>query len=138
MCKRFYVDTSVWRDFLEDRSDGLKPLGEFAFQFLKKCLKEKAQVVFSGIVLKELLPVFSEAEIAKRLFEFKEIIVDIDCSSAQKREAVNFWLKTGKRFPYSDVLHAIIARDNNAVLVSRDRHFWEIGIVECVLPEEAL
>ena len=52
-------------------------------------------------------------------------------------EARLFWLQSGKKFPLSDIIHSLAAKENNAVLVSRDRHFLEIGIVECVLPEEA-
>ena len=62
MTQRFYVDTSIWRDFFEDRNDGLKPLGEFAYQFFRKC-EEKASV----IVIAE--PIFFELQ------DFKELLL---------------------------------------------------------------
>lgn len=30
--KKFYVDTSVWRDYFEDRSDGIRPFGGVRIQ----------------------------------------------------------------------------------------------------------
>ena len=35
MAKKFYLDTAIWRDYFEDRGDGTRPIGEFAFQFLR-------------------------------------------------------------------------------------------------------
>ncbi|MBN1376781.1 PIN domain-containing protein [Candidatus Woesearchaeota archaeon] len=29
--------------------------------------------------------------------------------------------------PKNDVLHAILARDNNAILVTRDKHFYKLA-----------
>ncbi len=38
--------------------------------------------------------------------------------------------------PMKDILHAIVARDNDAILVSRDRHFRQIAhITKAFIPE---
>ena len=132
----FYVDTAIWRDYFEDRRDSINPLGEFASQFLKKCEKNRYSVIVSSAVKKELLDYYSQERVNQVFSSFKDIIAEVDYSKKQAEEAFNFWLSAKKKFPFYDILHSIIARDNKAVLVTRDRHFEEIGIVECVLPEE--
>lgn len=67
---------------------------------------------------------------------FRSIILEVGYSKKQANEAFNLWVNDNKKFPYSDVLHSIIARDDKAVLITRDRHFKEIGIAMCCLPEE--
>ena len=136
MPQKFYLDTSIWRDYYEDRRDRIRPLGEFAFQFLKKCQERKAAIMVSSEVEKELLKYYSKERVLQVFSSFKDIIVKIDISKEQTQEALSFWVKTGKQFPFSDVLHSILARDNYAVLVCRDKHFWQIEIAECMMPEE--
>ncbi len=136
MEKKFYLDTSIWIDYLEDRKDILKPLGEFAFQFLKKCRKEKARIIVSDIVIKELKRQVSEEKIQNMLSDFSDLIIKLKHSEKQFNEADKLWEKNNKEFPSADILHSIIARDENAILVSRDRHFNEIEIIESYLPEE--
>lgn len=134
--KKFYVDTAVWRDYFEDRKDNVRPLGEFAFQFLKNCQETKWVVLVSMEVERELLVYYTRARVTEVFSSFQDIIQIVDHSKQQVSEALFFHAKTNRQFPFPDILHSIIARDNNAVLVSRDRHFSEIGLVECVLPEE--
>ncbi|PIU21260.1 MAG: hypothetical protein COT15_03235 [Candidatus Diapherotrites archaeon CG08_land_8_20_14_0_20_34_12] len=111
-------------------------MGEFAFRFLKECQKRKDIVFVSDIVKKELLKYFS-IELVNEIFSsFKDIIVEIMHAEVHVSEAYSFWIRSNKKYPSSDILHSIIARDNKTLLVSRDKHFQEIGIVECKLPEE--
>lgn len=51
---KFYIDTSVWLDYFQDRGDGIRPIGLFAFMFLKKCQKEGLKIIVSDIVVKEM------------------------------------------------------------------------------------
>ncbi|MFH1588190.1 MAG: hypothetical protein ABIA76_02540 [Candidatus Diapherotrites archaeon] len=136
MERKFYLDTAIWRDYFEDRSDGLRPLGEFAFQFLKKCWMRNWIVLVSSEVEKELLAYYSRKQVNEIFSEFKDVIVNVCLFKEQVSEAIAFWVKKGKAFPFSDVLHSVIARDCSTVLVCRDRHFWEINLVECAFPEE--
>ncbi|MFH1588310.1 MAG: hypothetical protein ABIA76_03175 [Candidatus Diapherotrites archaeon] len=134
--KKFYLDTSIWRDYFEDRKDNLRPLGEFAFQFLKKCEKKKYFVIVSSAVKKELLDYYSLEKMNQVFSSFKSTIIEVDYSKKQAEEAFNFWVNSNKKFPFYDVLHSIISRDNKAILIARDKHFNEIGIVMGCLPEE--
>jgi len=124
-------------DLLWNRNDKIKPLGELAFWFFKKCQQRNYIVIFSNEIEKELLGYVPEKRIKEMTDCFSKIIVKVDSTGKQRGEAHCFWNNTSKRFPFIDILHAIIARDNKAVVVSRDKHFEDIKITECVFPEEA-
>ena len=61
----------------------------------------------------------------------------VDVSDEQRDEAKKIAEK--RRLPKGDVIHAILARDNKAVLVSRDKHFQLLkDICEVVKPEDII
>ena len=134
---RFYVDTSVWRDYFEDRKDNVRPLGLFAFRFLKKCTEKGFKILFSHFVVEELLTYYSKERV-KLVFEnFKEHLVEVRETDDMRREALV--LKEKFSIPLVDAAHALLAKANNAVIVSRDKHFRELEhIVEVRLPEEII
>lgn len=137
MQKRFYVDTSIWRDYFEDRRDGIKPLGEFAFQFFKYCNENNCLVFYSDFVVLELKGLFSEEEI-RLIFSIvkKHLLTKVSATEKQLAESYNM-KKIFKEIPLYDLIHAIMARDSNAILVSRDKHFEYLNkIVEYKLPEK--
>lgn len=138
MAEKFYLDTNIWRDYFEDRRDSIKPLGEFAFRFLKNCEKRKDLIIVSNAVKKELLDYYSAERVYQVFSNFKDTIIEADYSKEQAEEAFTFWINKNKKFPLFDILHSIIARDNKAVLITRDKHFEEIGITEFYLPEDML
>jgi len=51
---RIYFDTNIYMDFLENRKDNLRPLGEFAFQSIKRGIECEFYIVFSYHVADEL------------------------------------------------------------------------------------
>ncbi|MFH0955059.1 MAG: PIN domain-containing protein [Candidatus Micrarchaeota archaeon] len=134
--KRFYVNTSVWRDFLEDRKAGWIPLGELAFEFLKNCRKYNCQILVAEPVLFELKD-FPSERVSELFASFQAVILFVDVTKSQRLQAKEIAEK--RNLPFNDVFHAIIARDNSAILVSRDHHFTELtDIVEFKKPEEAI
>jgi len=136
--KRFYVDTNIWLDFALDRKDGVRPLGEFAFQFLKKCIRNKWRVFCSDAVLSELGEKMPPDQIEERCFKIvseQKLLERVRCSGRQVAEAEA--VSKNEKLPFVDALHAIIARDNNAVVVSRDWHFERLlKKVKVLSPEE--
>src|SRR3989344_1076940 len=71
MEKRFYLDTSIWIDYVEDRGDGIRPLGEFAFRFLKYCEERDLEILVSDIVILELQKILSKERINEGFFPFE-------------------------------------------------------------------
>ena len=135
--KRFYVDTSVWRDYLEDRSDGLRPLGLFAFKFFHYCKKHRCKVLYSSHMLDE----FGKAYSSERIQETMGLIdQDLLQQVIVTKDAIILAVDLQKQGMHKeDALHAALAIVNNAILVSRDKHFKENpDLVDGKTPEEAI
>lgn len=136
MPRRFYLDTAIWRDYFEDRKDSIRPLGEFAFQFLKNCEKKDCEVLYSGLVVQELRSYYSEERVAEVFSSFRHFLVEVPISNGQISEARKI-SSSVQGTHLKDALHAILARDNNAIMVARDRHFGPLeDFVEVAKPED--
>ena len=119
---KFYLDTCIWRDYFENRSDKFRPLGDWALLIIKKIIEESDLIIFSDLVKEELFIAFSETEIKEILSIVPEqLLIRIVSSAEQLQESIK--LARELKLPKKDVLHAILARDNDAVLISRDKHF---------------
>ncbi len=136
MVSKFYVDNCIWIDYFEDRKDSLKPLGEFAFQFFKKCKSREDKIIFSSIVEEELLKFYSKEELQNRLLGVDLMIERVTVGEGTFRSARKYWVERGKIFPLQDVTHAFLAKHLGAVIITRDFHFREFNFVNSFTPEE--
>lgn len=139
MKQKFYLDTCIWRDYYENRTDKFRPLGEWALMLLNNILKNKHLVLYSDFVVKELKIKYSEEEI-NNIFEVireRDLLLKVNISKYQAKEAAIVCKK--RKISFGDALHAILARDNNAILVSRDIHFLQLtDIVKVKKPEDLI
>jgi predicted nucleic acid-binding protein len=136
---RFYLDSAIWRDLHENRNDNFRPLGEWAFEFLRNVRQNKSLVLYSEIVVKELLIAYDYKTIAELFKNLSEdnLLVEVAVSPAQLKEAS--LLRKKFQVPLRDALHAVLARDNNAVLIARDRHFEALShLVRVNKPEDLI
>jgi len=119
---RLYLDTSIWMDFFEDRY-GFKgePLGYYAWRMLALALLMGWRLVVTDILRWELGKRYDADEINSLFSPFANNIEQISSNLSQKNEARRICRERG--IPFNDVLHAIMARDNNLILITRDRHF---------------
>ncbi len=133
---KYYLDTSIWVDYFEDRKDNLKPLGEFAYIFLKTCITKNNIIIYSELVIFELTSIYSY--FPNKIFSsFEKIMCNSKISPKQIQEAEK--ISRERKIPFNDCLHAIIARDTNAMLITRDKHFNSLlDIVESLKPEEVI
>ncbi len=93
--------------------------------------------MYSDIVLDELKERFSNTQINELFLSFEKSLQKINITSEQTREAslLNHIRKTG----FADALHAVLARDNDAILVTRDEHFIDLAdIAKIKKPEDLL
>ncbi len=135
MARRFYLGTAIWRDYLEDRRDNLRPLGELAFQFLQNCRKNHCVVILAEPVLFELKDM-PKGLLDSMLSSFEDILEEASVLPEQVQEAKKISAQRG--LPFNDVFHAILARDNDAIMITRDYHFEQLAdIVESMAPEDA-
>lgn len=137
MAEGYYLDTSIWRDYYESRYDKFRPLGEWALMLMNKIVKDKDIILYSELVVEELKVKYSEEEI-RRIFEIvKNRLLKINISELQAKEA--YILCKNRNVAFGDALHAILARDNKAILITRDEHFLKLtDIVEIKKPEDLI
>lgn len=135
MPKTYYLDSCIWRDYYENRSDTFRPIGEWALKLIQAIIKDGYFILYSDMVIEELEIRYGKEEM-KRIFEIAgRFLVKADISASQAKEAAI--LCKQRKVAFGDALHAILARDNNSVLITRDRHFMElVDIAEIKKPED--
>lgn len=134
---RYYLDTATWMDFYEDRKDPRKNIGEIAFKLLCQLLATKSKIVVSSFCQRELEVYYSLDEIRGMTLLFEKFMIKAEISEEQLIEAKK--ISQERNIPKGDCIHAIIARDNNAILISRDNHFQKLkDICEVAKPEDII
>jgi len=135
MTQNFYFDTSIWLDYYEKR--GMH--GKTALSLIVKIVSQDAEISYSDLSIKELKHLgYPCEEIINLLCTVKpQNMKRIHIFKEQIREARNLARQRG--VPNNDALHAILCRDNNLQLVSRDSHFEKLKDVSMAkTPEELI
>jgi len=124
--RKYLIDTSIWVDLREDRK-GFKnePLGDYAFKLFTKIMLEKNKIVITDHIQRELESNYGIPEIRGMFLPFQSIIEKVIVKDEQREEAKK--IGNERNLPKGDALHAIIARDNNLTMVTRDKHFRDLG-----------
>lgn len=138
MSQKYYIDACIWRDFHENRKDKFRPLGEWAFNLFRMIKETKGKVLYSDLVVEELSIAY-DANAIKDIFKIIErdgLLEKAEVRKEQFQEAAR--LKRERNLPFADVLHAIIARDNEAIMVTRDTHFEEFENIGTIRKPEDL
>lgn len=132
------MDTAIWIDLYENRKGYLgEPLGEYAFSLFKMIKSKNCKIVVTDLILIELEMNYSLAEINGMMKPFEGLLEKFFSSEEQWAEAKR--IAGERKVPKGDAMHAILARDNGFVLVSRDRHFKGLAdISSCYKPEEII
>ena len=126
MNEKYYLDTCIWIDYFENRSDRFRPLGDWAFSLIKQIIRESNLIIYSDLVEEELLKYFDDIHIKEIISIIpKQLLIKIETKAKQLEEAIKISKKL--RIPVKDALHAILARDNDTILVTRDKHFYELA-----------
>ena len=138
MIEEYLIDTSIWVDIYEDRKGyNNEPLGDYAFKLLVKIKAKESAIALTDFLIKELETLYSVAEINGMFKPFENIIKKIISTEKQREEAKKIAKERG--VPAGDALHAIVARDNDIILVTRDRHFRKMeDISKHYKPEELI
>ena len=125
MVQRYQFDTSIWLDFFENRSEPNLPKSEWAHKLVNKILKDNSIILFSDVNMLELKAIgYLSEEINNLLKELMPLLIFIESTERQIGKAKDLGLK--RDIPKRDALHALIARDNKAILVALDNHFQKI------------
>jgi predicted nucleic acid-binding protein len=115
---RYYADSCIWIDFIEDR---------YEINLFYDCIVRKEELLISDILLEEL-DQYIHLDDMKMIFQLLESNnLLLKTVSTPKQGVESKRLAQERNIPPGDALHAIIARDNNATLVTRDKHFLKLG-----------
>ena len=138
---KYFLDTCIWRDFYEDRIGfSGKPLGDLASALFVHINKSKSTIIFSETLFWELKKDYSVNEI-ENMLNFLFLSGNLKKVSITKKEFYTAKkIAREKNIPFVDCLNAIHARNHNAIMVSRDKHFFEYlqDIVEVKKPEDII
>jgi len=138
--KKVYVDTNIFLDYFLNRSDRLRPLGEFAFNVFKKAFLKELKIVISDWTLSELeSSEASEEDITVLLDGLKNSgsLEVVKLMEEDRRKARKILKESGLHT--ADALHVALAvRSGADVLVTRNiKDFAKAeNLIESVLPEE--
>lgn len=125
MAEKYYFDTSIWLDFLEYRDEPNMPKGKLAHELIRKVIKTDAKVIYSDVNIAELGAVgYSLQEIDTLFTKLKQVLIFAETTDKELGKAKD--LSSKRNVPKGDALHALIARDNKAVLVTLDKHFRQL------------
>jgi|SRR3989344_5111947 len=133
MAEKYYLDTSIWLDIYEKRGYN----GEVAKKLFKKIIEKDLIIVYSDLVITEL----------KRLgYTQNEINVILAIAKPDNLKRVHIYkeqidearkLAKQRNVPQADALHAILCRDNDMQLISRDEDYEKLKhIAKAKLPED--
>lgn len=138
MAEKYYIDTSIWMDLLEDRKGyNDEPLGDYALKLFAMIKSKKHTLVVSDLLIRELESNYSVEEINGMVLPFQKIMEKVFVTKEQRDEAKR--IAEERNVPPGDVLHAIIARDNKYIMVTRDKHFKDLtDVTKHYKPEEII
>ena len=138
MTEKYYLDTSIWLDFFENRNESNLPKWDWAHKLLDEITKNNYKVIYSDIVILELGVVGYQSQEIEKLFEkIKPILIFVESTEKQMRKAGD--LSSKRNIPKGDALHALIARDNKLILVTLDNHFKKLlDIIEPKRPQDLI
>ena len=120
--KKYFLDTCIWIDLYEDRKGyNEEPLGDFALKLFFYIKKNGFKIIISDLTIKELEMSYSLGEIESLLKPFESLLEKVNVDKKLLLEAKS--LAEKRDLPKGDVLHALIAKKNSFILVTRDNHF---------------
>ncbi|MBI2124662.1 PIN domain-containing protein [Candidatus Pacearchaeota archaeon] len=130
--QRYYLDTSIWLDLFEDRGKN----SEKVLEFIKKMIENNSLIHYSEANIKELKHLgYGFNEVTALFIPIRSIIRKIHICEDEINMAKKIALQ--RNVPKIDALHAILSRNNEAQLISRDRHFEKLkDIAITKKPEE--
>jgi predicted nucleic acid-binding protein len=126
MVQKYFLDTCIWRDFYELRkSKSGRELGLEAELLILKIIKRKDLILFSESLYKELKNDYTLEEINYmfQILFLAKVLVKIDISKDEFYEAKKLAIE--RNLPFIDCLNAVQARNNQAIMVTQDKHFFE-------------
>mgnify|MGYP001571701155 CR=1 FL=1 len=131
--KKYYFDTSIWLDVIEERGEHC----DVAMALIAMISENEDTILFSDTIMTELKNLGYSRDGIIEVFKERPTLKlqRVHTTRHQLHEARR--ITAASSVPYRDAMHAVLTRDNNAILVSRDRHFNLLRhITHAARPEE--
>lgn len=131
MSQLIYVDTNVYLDYLFNRKDRLRPLGDFAFELMRKTVSCEYTILISDAVIDELENHVTKEKIFSLITMLRKKLVTIRREEQDIRDAKNI-----SRRNCWDALHYVLAKRGGAeLIVTRNVQYFAFSELEIKLPE---
>ena len=145
MKRLFYVDTCIYLNLWQKESDAKQgiPFWQLAKDFFDKYDNDETTFYYSGFVLKELKYILSEEEFNKKqmLFRFSPNFKKLILSTDELEQARKIEAALDYEISFYDIIHMLLAKKANAILVTRDNKLLDAARkynVAASRPEELL
>ena len=143
MKKGYYVDTCIYLNLWQKEVVNGVELWRFAKDFFDKTGERNDIIYYSGFILRELKFILSETEFnqKRKLFSSNPRFVRKVLTEEEYEEARKIEIETKNEISFYDIMHILLARKTNSILVTRDKKLIEISkkrSIEVKRPEEIL
>ncbi len=136
--KKIYLDTNIYIDYFDGRSNGLRPLGDFAYELLRRTFQCEFVIIISPLVLDELFYNTYEKKINRLMKDLKEESKVISITETETDRMEARMLAKQRKTDFNDTLHTVLASRVKAdFLVTRNiQHFAQLhDLINVCYPE---
>ena len=135
---KYLIDTCIWLDYYENRSDKFRPLGDWALELLNLITKIKAIVIISDYLIRELLLHYDLKTVQNiiSIIPRKQQLRIVISNNLLKKAAAIVKIRN---VSFIDAVHAVTAGSHRAIIITRDHHFEELtDIAPFAKPEDLI
>lgn len=127
----YYVDACIYLNLWKEEKEGLfgKNLGKIAQKFFKNTEIKSKYIYYSGFLLKELSYKLTEREFNRKkiLFESTSNFIKVYLNPEEHKQASRIEQELQFEISFFDIIHLLLARKTNSILVTRDKKLLEIA-----------
>jgi len=125
----FYVDTCIYLNlWLKEKSKQDLPLWRYAKEFFESVENSGLKIYYSGIILKELSYILTKEEFNKKRVVFNSPIFEKLILSKEELNLARY-IESELKYEISfyDIIHLLLAKKSNSILITRDRKLLYIA-----------
>jgi hypothetical protein len=117
---------NLWKKEVDEQGN---LLWEFAEKSFKKAESENSIIYYLGYLLKEIMFIFDEKQFIDKLelFNYSPRFIRVTLNKEEYEEAQRLKNMINSNINFFDILHILLARKTNSVIVTRDRELMEFA-----------
>ncbi len=143
MRDKYYIDTCIYLNLWQKEVVEGVELWRLAKEFFDKIEERWDTVYYSGFIFKELKHILSEQEFNQKreLFNSNPCFIKEILTNEEYEEARKIEIEIKNEIGFYDIMHILIARKTNSILITRDKKLIEVSNklgVKAKKPEEVL